>query len=315
MKLNTQHLKYAVEIERCGSITRAAEKLFINQPHLSKTIRELEDSLGIVIFKRTSKGVFPTKKGEKLLAYAKKILNELEHMDNILRDEDVREVSFTIAVPRASYISCAFSEFVMALPKERALNLSYRETNSVNAIRDVADRESDLGIIRFQAGYENYFKGLLREKKLRFEPINSFEYWILMSIRHPLAVEVEIDASMLKEYILITQGDEEPPFLAPSRDKTPQEGLGDTKAKGGEISICERGSQLELLERIPLAYMWASPVPQEVLKRFDLTQRRCITPNNSHKDFLIYRNDYDFSDEDKLFIEKLHTAVKTTVFE
>lgn len=79
-------------------------------------------------------------------------------MDNILRDEDVRKISFNVAVPRASYALYAFSEFVMALPKERELNLSYRETNLVNAIRDVADRESDLGIIRFQAGYENYFK-------------------------------------------------------------------------------------------------------------------------------------------------------------
>ena len=315
MKLNTQHLKYAVEIERCGSITRAAEKLFINQPHLSKTIRELEESLGIVIFKRTSKGVFPTKKGEKLLAYAKKILNELEHMDNILRDEDVREVSFAISVPRASYISCAFSEFVMALPKGRKLNLSYRETNSINTIRDVVDRESDLGIIRFQAGYENYFKGILRERKLCFEQINAFEYWILMSIRHPLAVEVEINASMLKQYILITQGDAEAPFLALSKDKMAQEVTGEGMTQGGKIAVYERGSQLELLERVPLAYMWGSSVSQEVLNRFELTQRRCITPDNSHKDFLIYRNDYEFSDEDKLFIEKLRSAVKTIVLE
>ena len=313
--MNTQHLRYAVEIERCGSITRAAEKLFMNQPHLSKTIHELEESLGILIFKRTPKGVFPTKKGEKLLAYAKNILNQLERMDNILRDEDVRKISFNVAVPRASYVSHAFSEFVMALPKERELNLSYRETNSVNAIRDVADRESDLGIIRFQAGYENYFKGLLREKKLRFEPINSFEYWILMSVRHPLAAEVEINASMLKKYILITQGDAEPPFLAPSKDKMMQEVSGEGMTQGGEIAIYERGSQLELLEKVPLAYMWVSPVPQEVLNRFELTQRRCITPDNSHKDFLIYRNDYEFTDEDKLFIEKLRSAVKTTVFE
>ena len=136
-----------------------------------------------------------------------------------------------------------------------------------------------------------------------------------MSVRHPLAAEVEIDARMLKRYILITHGDAEPPFLAPSQDKILQETSGDAMIKGCEIAIYERGSQLELLERVSLAYMWVSPVPQEVLKRFDLTQRRCITPNNSHKDFLIYRNDYEFSYEDKLFIEKLHTAVKTTVFE
>ena len=61
--MNTQHLKYAIEVERTGSITQAADNLYIGQPSLSKAIRELEESLGIVIFKRTSKGVVPTEKG------------------------------------------------------------------------------------------------------------------------------------------------------------------------------------------------------------------------------------------------------------
>ena len=53
--MNTLHFKYAVEVERTGSISQAAENLFMAQPNLSKAIRELEDTLGITIFKRTSK--------------------------------------------------------------------------------------------------------------------------------------------------------------------------------------------------------------------------------------------------------------------
>ena len=60
--MNTLHLKYAVEVERTGSISRAAENLFMGQPNLSKAIRELEETTGITIFKRTSKGVLPTPK-------------------------------------------------------------------------------------------------------------------------------------------------------------------------------------------------------------------------------------------------------------
>ena len=58
--MNTQHLKYAVEVERTGSITQAADNLYMAQPNLSKAIKELEDTLGISIFRRTSKGVVPT---------------------------------------------------------------------------------------------------------------------------------------------------------------------------------------------------------------------------------------------------------------
>ena len=55
--MNTLYLKYAVEVESTGSISRAADNLFMAQPNLSKAIKELEAELGIAIFERTSKGV------------------------------------------------------------------------------------------------------------------------------------------------------------------------------------------------------------------------------------------------------------------
>ena len=81
--MNTLHFKYAVEVERTRSISKAAENLFMAQPNLSKAIKELEDSLGITIFQRTSKGVVPTQQGAEFLKYAKNILTELDKMESI----------------------------------------------------------------------------------------------------------------------------------------------------------------------------------------------------------------------------------------
>ena len=64
---NLLQLKYAVEVEKTGSISKAAENLYMNQPNLSKSIRELEDDIGIAIFDRTAKGVVPTEKGREFL--------------------------------------------------------------------------------------------------------------------------------------------------------------------------------------------------------------------------------------------------------
>ena len=69
--MNLLHLKYAVEIEKTGSITKAANNLFMGQPNLSKAIKELENEIGITIFRRTTKGVAPTEKGGEFLGYAK----------------------------------------------------------------------------------------------------------------------------------------------------------------------------------------------------------------------------------------------------
>ena len=61
--MKIEHLKYALEVEKTGLISKAAENLYLNQPHLSKAIRELEENVGIKIFNRTPKGVVPTKDG------------------------------------------------------------------------------------------------------------------------------------------------------------------------------------------------------------------------------------------------------------
>lgn len=47
--MNLLYLKYAVEVAACGSINKAAEKLYIDQPNLSRSIKELESSLGVTI--------------------------------------------------------------------------------------------------------------------------------------------------------------------------------------------------------------------------------------------------------------------------
>ena len=61
--MNLTHLRYMVEVERLGSITKAASALYMGQPNLSKAIKEMEREVGIPIFKRSAKGVVATEKG------------------------------------------------------------------------------------------------------------------------------------------------------------------------------------------------------------------------------------------------------------
>ena len=79
--MNIIHLKYAVEIEKTRSISKAAENLFMAQPNLSRAIKELEESIGIAIFNRTPKGITVTPDGEEFLHHARKILRQVEEME------------------------------------------------------------------------------------------------------------------------------------------------------------------------------------------------------------------------------------------
>lgn len=299
---NILHLKYAVEVEKTGSISKAAENLYMGQPHLSKAIRELEESVGIAIFKRTSKGVVPTEKGIEFLTYAKSILSQLQEMEERYKPSAAQRQKFDISAPRAGYISYAFTEFVSSLDPNKEIEINYRETNSIRAIRNVADCINNIAIVRYQSIYERNFLNAIDEKELKYKQIFEFESLALMSDRHPLAKCESIDNASLSKYTKIVHGDTAIPSLPLT--KTRKEGEVSKK-----IEVYERGSQLELLCRVPTTYMLVSPEPREVLERFSLVQRRCKRPDNICKDILIYRKAYSFSAEDEIFIQKLNEAI------
>ena len=106
--MNLTHLRYMVEVERHGSITKAAAALYMGQPNLSKAIKELEREFGVPIFRRSAKGVIPTEKGKEFLLHAKAILSQVEKMEQLSREDTARRgyaVAFcggTISLRRGS---------------------------------------------------------------------------------------------------------------------------------------------------------------------------------------------------------------------
>ena len=302
--MNTQLLKYAVEVERTGSISRAAENLYMNQPNLSKAIRDLEENMGITIFKRASKGITPTPKGKVFLQYAKNVLQQIENMESLYLPTNSGVIQFDIVVPRASYIAYACTELVKTLDQKKALQINYHETNSIDAVKSVADYTHSLGIIRYQTIHEPFFTSLTEENNLIARPVMAFEYLVLMSKSHPLANECRLNYTQLGEYIEITHGDLSLPMSFAKVPGSPQESK-------KEIAVYERGSQFELLCRIPSTYMWVSSIPEDMLTRFDLVQKKCDIPNNMYKDVLIYRADYRPSPVDEAFFAILNQVVQS----
>ena len=79
-----EQLNYAIEIERQGSISKAAKYLFVSQPTVSNAIMKLEEEVGIVIFERTSKGINLTHNGREFLRYAHQLVDQVNVVKKIL---------------------------------------------------------------------------------------------------------------------------------------------------------------------------------------------------------------------------------------
>lgn len=303
--MNIQHLRYALEVEKTSSISKAAENLYLNQPHLSKAIRDLEESIGITVFNRTSKGVVPTKKGAEFLVYARNIVSQVEEVENLYKHGESYSHEFNVSVPMACYIAQAFIEFVKEISDSENMCIHYHETNSLVAINSVTNHENNIAIIRYQTVYEKYFLQFLEEKELDVEPLWEFGYRLIMSVNNPLAMEKNITVDDLQDFIEITHGYLTIPSIPASKAREIR--MNEETKK--EIAVYERESQFMLLRNIHKTYMWASPTPSSIMNTMPLVEKKCKIKNNRYKDVIICRKGYKMTSQEKLFIQKIRDVI------
>ncbi len=301
--LNIMHMKYAYEVARAGSLSKASETLFVAIPNLSRSIKELEADLNITIFDRTAKGMRLTPAGDQFMDYAKRILTQIDQLERLYREDSPKKQQFSISVPRASYIAEAFAEFSKSLTKDGA-ELFYKETNSHRTIKNVLENDYKLGILRYAESYDVYFNTLLEEKSLTHELVTDFSYRLIMSQDHPLATRDKVTYADLQNYIEVAHADPYVPSLPLS--KVVKEELPDNINR--RIFVFERASQFELLNRNHETFMWVSPVPASILERYQLVEKPCPDNTRRYKDVLIYRDSYRLTGLDRQFITALCAA-------
>ncbi len=296
--MNVLWLKYAIEVAKTGSISKAADNLYMGQPNLSRAIRELEESLGIAIFERTTKGIVVTEKGKEFLKHSETILKQIDELENIYVNEKQTKQKFSISVPRASYISSAFAEFSNKISYTKNYDVFYNETNSIDTIENVIKDEYKLGIIRFKEEDDKFVKNLLTQKSLHYDLISEFNYVVIMNKDSLLAKNNKITAKDLEKYIEITHSDDNIQTLSPALIRKVQA----AEETENRIYVFERASQFELLQANASTYMFVSPIPPCLLGAYNLVQKEYEDKETIYKDVLIYKKDYILTELDKEFI-------------
>lgn len=305
--MNILHLRYAIVVSETGSISKAAERLYVAQPNVSRAIKELESDLNIVIFERNAKGMVITPEGERLIMYGKKLLKEFDDLEKTFRGQKNKNV-FSISVPRASYISSAFVKFSNSLKRMENVEIYYKETNAYRAINNIINEDYKLGIIRYPKIYDKYFKDLLDKKDIRYELLNEFEYVLLFSKNSPLASLDNITIENLKPLIEISHSDPYVPSF-PVSELSKNEYTDEVSRR---IFIFERGSQLELLEKNKDTFMWVSPMPKDILEKYNLIEKDCVGNQKAYKDLLICKANYTFTPLDNEFITYVCESKRNT---
>jgi len=194
-----QQLKYFIETVNCGSISKAAESLYIAQPSLSNAMKDLEAEVGVELFTRTPKGITLTADGIEFLGYARQVVEQASLLEQRFLSKKPSRRLCSISTQHYAF---AVNAFVNMVKKSGAdeYEFTLRETRTYEIIEDVKTFRSELGILYMNPFNRKVIEKLLRENGLVFHPLFTAKPHIFVSASNPLAAKEYVTLQDLEDY-------------------------------------------------------------------------------------------------------------------
>lgn len=195
--MNLQQCRYVQKIAETGSFSQAAKELFVTQPNLSSSIKDLEIELGVTLFHRSNVGTRLTDEGFDFLKYAKRILGEVNLLEQRYQQEFKK--SFTVASHHYDFLSTPLAAISEQF-KEDYQEFQLIETTTKKILENVSRFEADLGIIYLNDDNRHILERSLEHQELSFTSLGEFPTQIFLRKDHPLANRTSLDESDLEGY-------------------------------------------------------------------------------------------------------------------
>jgi len=196
--MTLQQLKYALTIADCGSMNEAAKQLFISQPSLSETMKELETEIGLDIFLRSNRGIVITPEGEEFLGYARQVTEQFGLLQSKYIDKKVKE-KFSVSTQHYTFAVKAFVETVKQIGMEQ-YEFAVHETTTISVIENVKNFKSEIGVLYENDFNEKVLNKMFKENGLEFVELFSCDTFVYLWSGHPLAKQDVITMEELDEY-------------------------------------------------------------------------------------------------------------------
>ncbi len=192
-------LQYAVTVAETGTITEAAQKLYITQPSLTNAIRELEKEMNLTIFLRSNRGIAVSKEGEVFLGYARQVLEQAELLKEKYGDQKQRRRNFWVSTQHYSFAVNAFVELIRQYGGEE-YDFNLRETQTYEIIDDVALMKSEVGLLYLDDANRDVVTRTLKDRELVFTELFCAKPHVFISRFNPLADRTEVTWEDLSPY-------------------------------------------------------------------------------------------------------------------
>ncbi|AGY38024.1 LysR family transcriptional regulator [Streptococcus ilei] len=239
--MNIQQLRYVVAIANSGTFREAAEKMYVSQPSLSISVRDLEKELGFKIFRRTSSGTFLTRRGMEFYEKAQELVKGFDVFQNQYANPEDEKKEFSISSQHYDFLPPLITQFSVLYPENKDFRIF--ESTTVQILDEVAQGHSELGIIYLN---KQNTKGIMqRVDKLGLEVIDliPFQTHIYLRKGHPLAKKESLVMEDLAHLPTVRFTQEKDEYLYYS------ENFVDTSSSSQLFNVTDRATLNGILER------------------------------------------------------------------
>ena len=192
-------LRYAITVAGASSMNEAARTLFISQPSLSAAIKELEEEVGVELFKRTNRGISVTLEGEEFIGYARQVVEQYNLIESKYILKENTKKKFGVSMQHYTFAVKAFVEMVKQFGMDE-YEFEIHETKTYDVIEDVKNCKSEIGILYLNDFNKKVLTKLFHESAVEFHELLKCHIYVYLWKGHPLASKEEITLEELEEY-------------------------------------------------------------------------------------------------------------------
>ena len=192
-------LNYAITVANARSMNEAARSLFISQPSLSAAIKELEEEIGVELFRRTNRGISLTPEGEEFIGYARQVAEQYRLIESRYISKEKIKKKFGVSTQHYTFAVNAFVEMVKQFGMDE-YEFAIHETKTYDVIEDVKNFRSEIGILYINDFNRKVLIKLFHEYNLEFHELLNCGIYVYMWKGHPLAKRETIALEELDEY-------------------------------------------------------------------------------------------------------------------
>ncbi|KXT76726.1 LysR family transcriptional regulator [Streptococcus sp. DD12] len=239
--MNIQQLRYVVAVANSGTFREAAAKLFVSQPSLSVSVKDLEEELGFQLFNRTTTGTVLTTKGMRFYEKALEVVRSFDSFENQYTNPTTEKQQFSIASQHYDFLPPIVISFNQQYPDYQDVRLY--ESTTVEILDEVSKGHSEIGIIYLN---KTNYKGIMQKmEKLDLEYVSliPFKTHIYLRKGHPLAHKERLQIEDLVGLPTVRFTQEKDEYLYYS------ENLVDTTDSSQLFNVTDRATLNGILER------------------------------------------------------------------